>query len=236
LPEEALVIDVSKTLRPISADLLARIAHLFDLRADPVLIDEHLAAHGLEASVAREPGVRVPGAFDVFELVLRAVLGQQVTVKGATTLMSRLTAAFGAPVVTGDAALTYVTPTPERLAAAGVAAVREIGLPVARATTIVALAERAASGTLALTQDAEPSALTSELTSVSGIGPWTAQYVTMRAAHWTDAFPASDIALRRAAGDITAVELSRVAERWRPFRAYAAMRLWLHGSVGVLND
>ncbi len=228
-----MLIDVSDALLPISDRLVSRIAHLFDLRADSMMIDQHLGRHGLDASVARQPGVRVPGAFDIFELVLRAVLGQQVTVKGATTLMSRLTTAFGAPLETDDAALTHAAPTPERLAAAGVAAVREIGLPVARATTIVALAERTANATLALTHDTEPSALTRALSSVPGIGPWTAEYVAMRAAHSSDAFPASDIALRRAAGNVTARELSRMAERWRPFRAYAAMRLWLHASSGV---
>jgi len=225
----ALVLEISPGLSRDAESITARVRHLFDLDADPAVVDEHLAAHGLAASVDRVPGVRVPGAFDGFELAVRAILGQQVTVKGATTLMSRMVSAFGERVDTGDSALTHLPPTAARVASASIPEIRSIGLPVARATTLHALAERVARNELDLSPSADAETLIARITDVPGIGPWTAQYVAMRALHWSDAFPASDIALRRAAGGVSVAELVRAAGAWRPWRAYAAMRLWLNG-------
>jgi AraC family transcriptional regulator of adaptative response / DNA-3-methyladenine glycosylase II len=144
--------------------------------------------------------------------------------------MTRLTIAFGDEISTGDPILTHLTPAPERLAAASVAEIRAIGLPVARAATLLTLSERVASGMLVIATDRQSEAqvreLARQLTDLPGVGPWTAEYVTMRAGHWSDAFPATDVALRRATG-LSANELSLMAERWRPWRAYAAMRLWM---------
>lgn len=176
----------------------------------------------------------MPGAFDGFELCVRAVLGQQVTVKGASTLMSRLTIAFGEPIATEDPRLTHLTATAERLARATVSEIREIGLPNVRAATLHALATHVATGGVTLETNDEVrqdvDALRSNLLALPGFGPWTVDYIAMRVAHWTDAFPASDIALRSAMGNATPAKLTRMAEPWRPYRAYAAMRLWLQGS------
>ena len=165
---------------------------------------------------------------------MRAVLGQQVTVKGASTLMSRLTHAFGEPIATDDPRLTHLAPTADRLASATVAEIREIGLPNARAATLHALATHVAAGAVDLETSIEArldvDALRSNLLALPGFGPWTVDYVAMRVAHWTDAFPASDIALRSAMGNASPPTLTRMAEPWRPYRAYAAMRLWLQGS------
>lgn len=222
----ALDLHVSPSLVPVLPEIASRITHLFDLDADTRAIEAHLAKadHGLPP--IRTMGLRVPGAFDPFELAVRAVLGQQVTVKGASTLMSRLVSAFGEPIQTGEPHLTHITPTPEPIAAASVEDIRAIGLPNARATTLLALATAAARGALRITSSADPAELMRQLRALPGIGPWTAEYVAMRVAHWSDALPVGDLALRRAAGDISTAELQHIAEQWRPWRAYAAMHLW----------
>jgi AraC family transcriptional regulator of adaptative response / DNA-3-methyladenine glycosylase II len=211
--------------------VVQRLVHLFDLGADSLAIDAHLAANGLRAHVEHAAGVRAPGAFDPFELAVRAVLGQQVTVKGASTLMSRLTVAFGEPIETRDPRLTHLTATAERLASASVSDIRGIGLPNARAATLHALATSVARGDIAFEPDSNVDALRSKLLELPGFGPWTVDYIAMRVAHWTDAFPASDVALKHALGDVGPAEIARISAQWRPWRAYAAMRLWLQGSL-----
>jgi len=227
-------VEVSDSLIPASSLVLNRLAHLFDLAADPVAIDSHLAGNGLRTHVEALPGIRVPGAFDGFELCVRAVLGQQVTVRGASTLMSRLTEAFGERISTDDPRLTHLTPTADRLAGATVTEIREIGLPNARAATLHALATHVATGAVDLETTIEApheiDALRANLIGLPGFGPWTVDYIAMRVAHWTDAFPASDVALRSAMGNASPAQLTRMADPWRPFRAYAAVRLWLQGS------
>jgi AraC family transcriptional regulator of adaptative response / DNA-3-methyladenine glycosylase II len=226
-------VDVSDSLVPATPIVVKRLAHLFDLSADPVPIDAHLASNGLRTNVERALGVRVPGAFDGFELAVRAVLGQQVTVKGASTLMSRLTEAFGEPIATDDPRLTHLAPAADRLARATASEIRAIGLPNARAATLHALATHVANGDLALETSTEGpvdvETLRSKLLALPGFGPWTVDYILMRVAHWADAFPASDVALRHALGDVGPAEITRISKQWSPWRSYAAMRLWLYG-------
>jgi AraC family transcriptional regulator, regulatory protein of adaptative response / DNA-3-methyladenine glycosylase II len=209
----------------VGPELLAtvtRVRRLFDLDASPSLIDAHLSRDPrLAASVRARPGLRVPGAWDGFEVAVRAVLGQQVTVAGARTLAGRLVERFGAQVGDPGDGLTHVFPGPARLADADVAA---IGLPRARAGALRGLA-RAMAG--------DPRAIES-LESLAGVGPWTAAYVAMRAGRDPDAFPASDLVLRRAlAGPDGVAPTARMAEAtaeaWRPWRAYAALHLWTRG-------
>jgi AraC family transcriptional regulator of adaptative response / DNA-3-methyladenine glycosylase II len=221
----AVHLEADPSVESVLPELSARVRHLFDLDADPDRIEGHLAKSGLEGMGRKRRGIRVPGAFDGFELAVRAVLGQQVSVKGATTLMTRLTTMFGDVAETEHPALNRLTPTADRLAEATPEQVKAIGLPTARAATIVALARRVATGALDLNPNADVHTLTRQLLDTPGIGPWTAEYVVMRALHWPDAFPAADIALQRATG-LTAAELLRAAERWRPWRAYAAIHLW----------
>jgi AraC family transcriptional regulator of adaptative response / DNA-3-methyladenine glycosylase II len=216
-------LDADASLAPVLMTLCDRVRHVFDLNAEPNAIDSHLRRHGL-ATVKR--GLRVPGAWDGFELAVRAILGQQVSVGGATTLMGRLTATFGEPFPDNQDGFTHLAPTAERLAEAGAARIRKIGLPLARAATIHEVAGLVSSGELSFGPDADVRRFMRQLLDIRGIGPWTAEYIAMRALHWPDAFPASDLVLRRAAGDLTTAELTRRAEAWRPWRSYAAMQLW----------
>jgi AraC family transcriptional regulator of adaptative response / DNA-3-methyladenine glycosylase II len=210
----------------------ARLRNLFDLQADPVEIGAHLKRDPLlRRSIERRPGLRVPGAWDGFELAVRAILGQQVSVKGATTLTGRLVAAHGEPIAdpTGTSgALSFLFPLPEVIAEADVA---KVGLPASRAGAIRALAAAVAAGKVELSTGVDLEHNLAALRALPGIGDWTAEYVAMRAMREPDAFPASDLGLRRALADENGVmpsvrELARMSEAWRPCRAYAAVALW----------
>jgi AraC family transcriptional regulator of adaptative response / DNA-3-methyladenine glycosylase II len=235
----ALVAEVSPMLAGELMSIATRLRRLFDLDADPLAIAEQLGRDpALAPRVAAEPGLRVPGAFDAFELIVRAVLGQQVSVRAATTLAGRLVERFGAAL--GDHAglpLTHVFPRPEVLAAASVHDVAAIGMPATRAAALITVATActtgAPGGSLLLEPGATVDDTLRDLESLPGIGPWTAQYIAMRALHWPDAFPASDLGIRKALGGVTARQASACAEPWRPWRAYAVMHLWHSLSQGI---
>jgi AraC family transcriptional regulator of adaptative response / DNA-3-methyladenine glycosylase II len=210
--------------------IVERARSLFDLSADPNEIAAHLRRDPMLARrIAARPGVRVPGCWDGFELAVRAILGQQVTVRGATTLTGRLVQAFGAPVENGTA-LTHVFPSAESLAQADL---RRIGLPRARANCIRALAQAVCDGKIVFSGVANVADFIQRFRELPGIGEWTAQYVAMRALGEPDAFPASDLGLLRAAGQRDPRQLLARAESWRPWRAYAAMYLWQPQPAGV---
>jgi AraC family transcriptional regulator, regulatory protein of adaptative response / DNA-3-methyladenine glycosylase II len=203
--------------------IVERVRRLFDLRADPAEIHARLAGDPwLARRVILRPGLRVPGAWDGFELAVRAVLGQQVSVKGATTLAGRVVRAFGEPMESGGG-LTHLFPAPEALASADYSS---IGLPGARAETIRQLASAVAQGELRFSSVADPATFVDRFKKLPGVGEWTAQYVAMRALGEPDAFPAADLGLLRAAGATSPKQLEERAENWRPWRAYAAMHLW----------
>ncbi|HZS35290.1 MAG TPA: AlkA N-terminal domain-containing protein [Polyangia bacterium] len=207
--------------------IVERVTRVFDLDADPRVIGDELARDPILRPLVRaRPGLRVPGAWDGFELAVRAILGQQISVARATALAAKLVAACGAPLDAGHG-LTRLFPTAAEVARADVAA---LGMPRARARSIVALAEAVARGDLTLARGRDLDETTAALTALPGIGPWTAQYIAMRALGEPDAFPSSDLGIRHAlarAGLSTASEIERRAERWRPWRAYAAMQLWM---------
>jgi AraC family transcriptional regulator of adaptative response / DNA-3-methyladenine glycosylase II len=206
--------------------IVARTRRLFDLDADPLAIGRHLSrSPALAPLVKRRPGLRVPGGWDGFELAVRAILGQQVSVRGATTLAGRLAAKFGAPLASAsEPGLTHLFPSPAALAAADVAA---IGLPRARGEAIRGLARAVAEGRLPLDAGLDLDTLIERLCEIPGVGPWTAHYVAMRACGETDAFPAGDLVLRRAYGGTpTQTALLAASEAWRPWRAYAALQIW----------
>jgi AraC family transcriptional regulator of adaptative response / DNA-3-methyladenine glycosylase II len=191
--------------------IVERVRRIFDLSADPGRITSHLERDPLLApKVARRSGLRLPGAWDPFELAVRAILGQQVSVKGASTLAGRMAAEYGH---------AGLFPTPEALVNAPI---EECGIIRSRAATIRALA---AAG-LQWDHIGNSDAFLEQLLALPGIGPWTAQYIAMRALGEPDAFPAGDMVLQRAAGCRTARELEQRAEAWRPWRAYAAIHLW----------
>ncbi len=219
---------LSKGLMRISE----RIRTLFDLRADPAIITGHLEQDDKMAMlIQRYPGLRVPGAWDGFELAIRAILGQQISIKAANTLAGRLVKAYGAPLMgaTNDD-LATLFPRPERLAGA---ALSDIGLMPRRAEAIRTLARAVSDGQLFFDTAIGLENSVEQLTALPGIGPWTAHYIAMRALNEPDAFPAGDLALRRAAANskttmLTESQLRQRAEVWRPWRAYAAMYLWRH--------
>jgi AraC family transcriptional regulator of adaptative response / DNA-3-methyladenine glycosylase II len=222
-------VELSPSLTPAHEPLIARLRQLFDLDAEPSIIREHFARDSwLGPLVERRPGLRVPGAMDGFELAVRAVLGQQVSVRGASTLAGRLAALLGEPLAPDlmTEGVGRLPVTAARMAEATEARVAGIGIPLARARTLVALARAVAGGGLDLTPGAEVERTRFALMELPGVGDWTAEYVLMRAVRWPDAFPAGDLGLRKAAGGIGAAELRRRAERWRPWRAYAAAHLW----------
>ena len=208
--------------------MVERVRDLFDLRADPHKIESHLKqSKVLEALLDGRSVPRVPGAWDGFELAVRAILGQQVSVRGSTTVAGRLAVRYGEPATGDTAGLTVLFPVPESLAAAEI---ENCGFPRARGRAITLLARAVCDGKLSLEPSADPETVRRELRSIPGIGQWTADYITMRALCQPDAFPAGDLGLRKAAstGDepISARHLEKMSEEWRPWRAYAAMLLW----------
>jgi AraC family transcriptional regulator of adaptative response / DNA-3-methyladenine glycosylase II len=212
--------------------IIARVRRIFDLAADPVTIGAHLSQDPmLRALVAARPGLRVPGAWDGFELAVRAILGQQVTVSAATKLVGKLVASYGerlGDVADLDRGLTHVFPTPRQLVGADLAA---IGMPKARRLALSSLAAAVVADPLILGPRRTLDEAVGQLRALPGIGEWTAQYIAMRELREPDAFPAADVGLMRALSALGSVQPSPAAllahaERWRPWRAYAALHLW----------
>ena len=222
----ALIVTLPHALTPVLPALLGRLRNLFDLSASPDAIWTALKrAAPLRESLTRNPGLRVPGTFDGFELAMRAILGQQVTVKAATTLAGRVAERFGARVETPHAELTRLAPAVEDLAAAREGDLAALGVLPTRAGSIVAIAKALTSG-LALEPGADPETTMAALTALPGIGPWTASYIAMRALRWTDAFPKEDVVIRKQLGGVTPAEADRLSKPWRPWRSYATLHLW----------
>ena len=222
----ALNVEIAPSLAPVIGAVIARVKRLFDLGAVPDAVSALLSRDPLLAkTVRRIPGLRVAGAFDGFELAVRAVLGQQVSVKGATTMAGRWAQAFGTPIATPYAELNRLTPTAQRIATATVDEIAGLGIIGARARCLLLLAAAVREKKIALTFAPNVEQQIDALLSLPGIGPWTAQYIAMRALHWPDAFPSGDLMLLRAANS-TEKKLQQLAEGWRPWRAYATHYLW----------
>ena len=212
--------------------IIERIRKMFDLGADWAAIVPSLKSDpALTRSVEADPGLRVPGCWNGFELAVRAILGQQITVKGATLMAGRMVRSFGMPFdgASDASGLTHLFPLPQVLADANF---ETIGLTGARAETIRVLARAVCSGEINFGGVVDSDAFLNKLCEIPGIGKWTAQYVAMRALGEPDAFPSSDLGLLHAIALETSRELERRAESWRPWRAYAAMYLWRIASQG----
>jgi AraC family transcriptional regulator, regulatory protein of adaptative response / DNA-3-methyladenine glycosylase II len=223
---------VSESLHGVLPLVIRRVRAALDLDADPHAINARL--HG---SFPLGDGLRVPGALSGYELAVRAVLGQQITVAAARTLAQRLVLRFGTPIETPDPALRHLFPAPEVLAAAEGDALGTLGIVRQRQGAIVAIARAVAEGRLTLHPGADVPATTAALKELPGIGDWTAQYIAMRALRWPDAFPAGDVALHKALGVQQSKQPAREAEAasqvWKPWRSYAVVRAWNTLSQGA---
>lgn len=219
-----LEVTLADSLARVVSPVLGRVKHLFDVGAQP----EDIAA-GLGELAAARPGLRVPGAIDGFEMAVRAVLGQQITVAAARTLAGRIARAFGEPIETPFAGLSHVFPSAKQLSAASGDALGRLGVTRSRQRAIHALADSCSSGELTLEPGADIEREMEALRSLPGIGEWTTQYTAMRALGWPDAFPHTDHAVKKALGERSPRRVLELAERWRPWRAYATLHLWNGG-------
>jgi AraC family transcriptional regulator, regulatory protein of adaptative response / DNA-3-methyladenine glycosylase II len=217
-----LVLRVSDSLGGVLPLVIHRVRALFDLDADPAAINAVL-----HASFPAGDGLRVPGALDGYELAVRAVLGQQITVAAARTLAQRLVEKFGEPIATPWPQATRLFPAPAVLASASGDALGQLGIVKQRQAAIVGIARAVADKRLQLHGGASVAATQATLKDLPGIGDWTAQYIAMRALRWPDAFPAGDVALQKALGVQALKNPARLAEQaslaWKPWRSYAVI-------------
>jgi AraC family transcriptional regulator of adaptative response / DNA-3-methyladenine glycosylase II len=219
--QDSLLLSVSLPDLDGAIGLVGRVRRMFDCGADPASIGKHLGRDPLlKPLVKRRPGLRLPSAWDPFEMTVRAILGQQISVKGATTIAGRLVERLGTPLASPSAGLTHLFPPPATLAAGDLSG---IGLTAKRVTAVKGLAAAVADGTLVLDAPLGVEDFVERMVAMPGIGPWTAHYVAMRALGEPDGFPASDLGLKHAAPEVDLVARS---EDWRPWRAYAALHLW----------
>ncbi len=217
----ALTVRLSSSLARVIPAALTKVKALTDVACNPAEVARSLGELG-----ARHPGMRVPGAFDGFEIAVRAILGQQITVKAARTLAKRFAAALGDPIATPWSELTTLFPTVQRVAGATAGQIAKLGIVGARAKSIIALAQALAEGKLHLDPSAPVEATLDALRDLPGIGEWTAQYIAMRALGWPDAFPHSDLGVLKGLAVASPKAALAASEKWRPWRAYAVMHLW----------
>lgn len=234
LPDEAAALVTARNVLPDELfEIVRRARALLDADADPGVIGETLSRdRALRTQVKKRPGIRLPGAWDPFELSVRAVLGQQISVAAARTIAARLVATFGTPLaeplIQDDVQLTHLFPAAKQLRTADFA---RIGVPAKRAAALRALATAVDAGSVNFSL--APNELAERLEALPGIGPWTAQYIVMRALRDPDALPAGDLVLRQMLGNeqpLSTRDVERRAEAWRPWRAYGLIHLWAKAS------
>lgn len=229
LKKNVLSVTVSETLLPVLPQVLARIRHLFDLYCDPDAVYETLHVMNDIRPGLCTLGTRVPGCFNAFEMAVRAVLGQQITVKAAGTLAARIVENYGTPFQTETLGLTHIFPSPEDILAMGGNIGNNfgvLGVTSARSNTIYELAKALVHEEIDLDLCAEPEEEMKKLMKIRGIGSWTAQYIAMRAMVWPDAFLETDAGVKKALQPYKSKELLEMAEAWRPWRSYATVNLW----------
>jgi AraC family transcriptional regulator of adaptative response / DNA-3-methyladenine glycosylase II len=227
--ENALSVTLATTLLPVLSHVLARIRFLFDVNCSPDKVYERLVTMNEIVPNICVPGIRVPGCFDPFEIAVRAILGQQITVKAATTLAGRLTSAFGEKIETPFEKLSFTFPLPDRICALGSPIedhLGPLGITAVRARSISTVAAALATNAISLSYTANPVDEMEKLSKLPGFGPWTVQYIAMRALGWPDAFPHTDYGVMKALSDRTPQEILTLSQRWSPWRAYATVLLW----------
>lgn len=229
-PEKnVLTVTVDSALLPVLSRVLNHIRNLFDLYCDPDAVFETLSSMDKIRPGLCVLGIRLPGCFDTFEMSVRAVLGQQITVRAASTLAARLVKTYGIPIQTGIEGLTHAFPSPEDIIALDEPIENRLGplgIISAKARKILALARAHINGEINFNFCIEPQAEIKKLMDLPGIGKWTAQYIAMRVMGYTDAFPHTDYGIKKALEPRTAKEILLLAENWRPWRGYATINLW----------
>ncbi len=224
-----LSVGVAPTLLPVLPQVLTRIKLLFDVNCSPDRIHEKLASMKALLPDICVPGIRLPGCFDAFEMSVRAVLGQQVTVTAARTLAARLAGTFGDPIDTPFDDLSTTFPTAERICEL-VGPLEDhlgpLGISGSKARSISALAAALTTNSISLSHGTDPLDVMERLKRLPGFGPWTAHYIAMRALGWPDAFPDTDYGVRKALSGRTPKEILALSEAWKPWRSYATMLLW----------
>ena len=225
--DQHLVISISYSLHPVVSEVIARIKRQFDIHANPMLINEVLGKSPiLKESVAANPGLRSPGSFDAFEMLVRVILGQLISVKAATTLMNRFVEAYGQPIATPVAELNRVSPTAKTIATVDRDQLAGLGMQRKKAQTIIEVAKLFVSGELDFSLSTDKEALKKRLIQTAGIGAWTVEYMLMRGVSWPDAFPSTDLGVQKALGTKSKKEIEQIGLDWSPFRAYATQHLW----------
>lgn len=233
---DALRVELSTSLVPALPAVLQGVRRAFDLDAVPSAIAGVLGQDPLlAASVADAPGLRLPGAFDPFETAIRTIIGQQVSVAAATTVMGRVVRAFGetSSIPWPDEHLTGLTVTAQKLSSQSIDTLAPLGLNSARANAILSISRAVAEGKIHLRHSADPARAIAQLQELPGIGPWTAHYFGMRILGWPDAFISGDLIVRRALAPLTPRQIEERSQVWRPWRGYAVMHLWR--SAGFLK-
>ena len=216
-------------LHPILPLVEEKISHMFDLNCNPHEIYDRLRTMNEIKAGLCIPGTRVPGTYDAFEMCVRAVLGQQITVKAARTLASRLALNLGEPVETGIEGLTHAFPTAESVLNFGEDlpnTLGSLGVTGQRSQTIRSLAGITIRGLLQPQSPAAAQEVMKELMTIKGVGPWTAHYLAMRALKWSDAFPSTDYGVKKVLEPRSQKEIQALSEAWRPWRAYATVNIW----------
>lgn len=230
--KSVLLISLGPSLFPVLPIVLSRIRRLFDIDCSPDEIYEKLVAMNRLKPNIFLPGIRLPGCFDSFEISVRAILGQQVSVQAANTLAKRLTATYGEKIATPFAGLSHTFPHPEKISALFPIEnhLGPLGITGAKSRSILALAHAVNNGLVSLSYGSDPHREMEKLRRLPGIGPWTAQYIAMRALGWPDAFPHTDLGIRKALPGLDHETILHLSREWSPWRSYATITLW--GSLG----
>ena len=232
LPEKNCVeLAISPSLEPVAKRVEQQVRLLLDLEADP-----HQIAAGLGALAQNNVGLRLPGCINRFELTVRAILGQLVSVKMAATLATRLTQNWGQPMETPFAGLTHRFPTPERIAELSVDDLRGIGVQAKRSACLIGVARAVVEGSLPLENMPDVQQGVKQLLALPGIGGWTASYIAMRAWSAPDVFLGGDYLIKQRFPDMTPGQIARYAQRWQPWRTYATLHLWANNDFSPEDE